>query len=324
MIDLFDLHDTWNLSPILSTWMPDTGTVHQTLLLKTAAGNYALRAYCYKADERWRISCEHALIAFVQAHGLPALAPIPLLNGETILERQGRFYALFPFAQGKQILRAQLTVYEVNSMGQFLAQLHQVLHDYPQERVPQRSFVVDHTATLAKIDEIIAVIRSRLRVEDEDRQILARLQQRRAWLTTTHAINSDDFSHLTQQVIHGDYQETNLFFEKGEVSAIIDWDQAYVASRAWEVVRTLHYAHNLEAVSSNTFLSGYRRVLPLTETELEVAAAAYGWRWEHNLWIYEELYLKGNQRIRAFLQPNEPYSPFVERWASLQRLLGQG
>jgi aminoglycoside/choline kinase family phosphotransferase len=45
--------------------------------------------------------------------------------------------------------------------------------------------------------------------------------------------------HLGAQAIHGDYQSTNLFFAEDQLCAIIDWDQAYVASPAWEVMRTL-------------------------------------------------------------------------------------
>lgn len=56
----------------------------------------------------------------------------------------------------------------------------------------------------------------------------------------------EDLSSLEQQVIHGDYQEINLFFEDGKVSAVIDWDQSYVAPRASEVVQTLHYVCKLE------------------------------------------------------------------------------
>ncbi len=171
------------------------------------------------------------------------------------------------------------------------------------------------------MDEIEAVIRSQPQLEDTDRQILSRLAQRRAWLATTHPVDSGDLSHLEQQVLHGDYQETNLFFKDEKISAIIDWDQSYVAPRAWEIVRTLHYALNLEEVFCRAFLDAYRRVLPLMQAELEVAATAYGWKRAHDLWQYEELYLKGNQRVRAFFQPNERFVPFAERWAMLQQLL---
>lgn len=320
MLALSNLRRAWKLSPILSTWTPDTGTIHRTLLLKTTDGNYALRAYRYTADERWRISCEHALTAYVQAHGLPALTPLPLSNGESVLEQGGCFYALFPFAPGHQIARGDLTSHEVKVMGRFLGKLHQILSDYPHERVPHRSFQIDLATTLATMDTIETAIRSQLHGNDEDAQALSRLAERRAWLAAAPAVNVEDLSSLEQQVIHGDYQETNLFFENGQVSAVIDWDQSYIAPRAWEVVRTLHYVCKLKGTACRTFLDAYRCILPLTSTELEMAAAAYGWMRAHDLWHYQAIYLEGNQRVRTFLQPG-PFIPFARRWAALQDFL---
>lgn len=323
MLDLADLRRAWKLSPILSTWTPETGTIHHTLLLKTVDGNYALRAYRYTTEERWRILCEHALSAYVQSHDLPALTPLLLPNGESVLAQGGRFYALFPFAPGYQIARGDLTLQDVAVMGRFLGQLHQVLSDYSHERVPHRSFTTDLATTLTTMDTIEAAIRSQAHRNDEDRQALSRLAERRAWLATVPAVNIENFSLLERQVIHGDYQETNLFFEDGQVSAVIDWDQSYVAPRAWEVVRTLHYVCKLEGTACRAFLNAYRCVLPLSSAEVEMAAVAYGWMRAHDLWYYRAIYLEGNQRVRAFLQPG-PFIPFAQRWAALQDFLHDG
>ncbi|WP_201363337.1 phosphotransferase [Dictyobacter formicarum] len=122
------------------------------------------------------------------------------------------------------------------------------------------------------------------------------------------------------QAIWHHYQNTNLFFEDGQISAVIDWDQSYVAPRAWEVVRTLHYVCKLDGPLCRIFLTAYRDVLPLPPEELDLAAAVYGWMRGHDLWHYEAIYLEGNQRVRAFLQPG-PYIPFAQKWATLRAYL---
>jgi len=320
MLNLSALCRAWNLPPVLSTWTPETGTIHQTLLFKTATKSYALRAYRYTPSERGRIENEHALIAYVQARGLPALAPLPLPDGTTILEQDGHFYALFPFAPGYQTLRGHLTLGEVRAMGSFLGHLHQILRDYPHEQVSQSQFTFDLETTLMTIDTIEKAIRSLPSTSDEDEQALARLVERRLWLITASPVNMGKFLALGQQVIHGDYQETNLFFENGQVSAVIDWDKACVAPRAWEVLRTLHYALRLEKAACRAFLDAYRRVLPLPSTDLEITAEAYGWMQAHNLWHYKAVYLEDNQRVRAFLGPG-PFIPFAQKWAILRDAL---
>jgi Ser/Thr protein kinase RdoA (MazF antagonist) len=295
MIDLPELSHVWQLAPILSSSLPSTGTIHQTLLIKTLEGDYVLRGYRYKAEDRWRIEYEHAIIKYAQAHGLPTLSPLHLPGGETIFEHEDHFYALFPFARGHQSARGHLTLSEVEAMGSFLGQLHRALHDYPHERVHERSLVVDRVATLAAMDTIEATIRAQTSIKDEDQQSLSHLAERRAWLATVKPVDERKFSLLENQVIHGDYQETNLFFDGDKVSAVIDWDQAYVALRAWEVVRALHYAFKLEEVLCRTFLRAYRQILPLPLADLEVAASFYGWIRAYDLWAYEEIYLRGNQ-----------------------------
>lgn len=317
MLDLSALCRTWNLPPILSTWIPETGTIHQTLLFKTATKSYALRAYRYTPSERGRIEIEHALIAYVKARGLPTLAPLPLPGGATILEQDGHFYALFPFAQGHQTPRSRLTSGEARAMGNFLGHLHQVLRAYPHEQVSQQQFTFDLETTLATIENLEKTIRALPTRSDEDEQVLSRLVERRSWLITASPVNMEKFLALEQQVIHGDYQETNLFFENEQVSAVIDWDKACVAPRSWEVLRTLHYALRLEKAACRAFLDAYRRILPLSSTDLEITAEAYGWMQAHNLWLYKAIYLEDNQRVRAFLGPG-PFVPFAQEWSMLR------
>ncbi len=174
-------------------------------------------------------------------------------------------------------------------MGFFLALVHQVLREYLTERVPQRSFVFDSAATLVKMDMLEGVIRSRPVLDEVDTQALAQLLRQRKLLTTSVG-NVPSLARLEQQVIHGDYQEANLFFEKDKVSAIIDWDQSYVAPRAWEVVRTLDYAFNLDATLCRSFLHAYRTVQPLPQEDVNIAAENYGFKRMHDVWVYATLY----------------------------------
>ncbi len=91
-----EISGIWHIPPIISTAAPSTGTIHQITLLSTNEGNYVSRAYHYTQKDCVRIVHEHATSAYVQAHGLPAVAPLFLPSGETILEHEGRFYRAAP------------------------------------------------------------------------------------------------------------------------------------------------------------------------------------------------------------------------------------
>jgi Ser/Thr protein kinase RdoA (MazF antagonist) len=291
--------------------------MHQTFLLQTTRGRYALRAYRHLTRER--IAREHALIRFAAAHGQPAPQPLQRVEGSTLWEQAGRFYALFPLASGQQVPRARLGAREIAAMGTFLGQLHRALQDYPHDQVSARSFTADLPTTLARIEQLVHVIRGQSHQSDVDHSAVRRLAERRAWLEHT-AGNVPTVAHLPTQVIHGDYQETNLFFGDGRISAIIDWDQAYAAPRAWEVLRVFHLVFQFAPMPSRAFLRAYQSVLPLSTADLQTAAACYCHLRTHDLWVYEATYLEGNTRTRAFIHDG-PFTPLDERWAQLQPAL---
>src|SRR5690348_3213604 len=107
MVDIADLLTAWTDAPLLFSAIPETGTIHRTYLLTTTNRRYALRAYRY--NEREPIEREHRLIAYARSQGIPAIAPLALIAGETILERAGHYYALFPFAPGRHVRRGAMT-----------------------------------------------------------------------------------------------------------------------------------------------------------------------------------------------------------------------
>jgi homoserine kinase type II len=313
-----ELLDAWAIGPVVAARAPDSGTINRTLLVDTARGSYALRAYRHR--DRAPVEREHAVIAYACAHGLPAVAPLPLPGGATILQRAERFYALFPRAPGRQIGRAELRPAEIAAIGGCLAVLHRELCDYPADRVARRSFAVERDAVLAQIAGLEQTIRARPHVDDFDRRALLALAERRVWIERAGATKPADLTALDQQLIHGDYQETNLFFERGAVSAIIDWDQTYLAPRAWEIARTLHLIWNFASDPCRVFLAAYRAELPLADADLDIAATYYGWFRAHDLWIYNTIYDEGDDRKRPFVE-SDGFVPLIDRWTALRAML---
>jgi Ser/Thr protein kinase RdoA (MazF antagonist) len=313
-----DALEAWAIGPIVAMRTPSAGTINRTLLLDTPGGSYALRAYRHR--DRAPVEREHEVIAYACAQGLLAVAPLPLPGGATILERDRRFYALFPRAPGSQIERDDLGANELAAMGRCLAELHRGLRGFPDERAARRSLAFDPDVVLDRIAALDQTIRARSDLDDVDRCALAALAGRREWIVRCGAPRPSDLAALDQQLIHGDYLHTNLFFDRGDVSAIIDWDQTYLAPRAWEIARTMHMVWNFAADPCRMFLAAYRAALPLPDAELDQAATYYGWFRAHDLWLYEAIYVEDNDRVRAFVEP-DGFTPLVDRWAALRAAL---
>ena len=304
----------WDLGTVLSAAVPTSGTVNRTVLLQTSAGAFVLRVSCREAG---RVAWEHECINWAAEHGLPACRPIPLPGGGTVLERGGTFYALFPFALGRQVMRGELSTDQARAAGSCLARIHTAFQTFPAERTRVKNLDVNISAALASIPRIIEEAIQGLPIHTETEVVaLGQLAGRRDWLRRSWHLAEGlqgRLAALPQVVLHGDYQETNLFFDGGSVSAVIDWDQSGLAARGWEVVRALHLMLALNPELCRSFLGGYRGVLPLPEDELQEAAACYGVLADSNLWVYQAAYLEGNGRAKRFIGPG-PFVPFQVQW----------
>lgn len=304
----------WRLGSIVHASVPMTGTVNRTVLVQTATRAYAFRAYL--RPDRGRVQWEHTVIALAGAGGIPVCRPLPLPDGGKFVERDGRFFGLFPLAAGQQIQRDNLGMAEVAAAGRCLAHIHRTLADFPAEQARPKTLTFDTPETLALIPRLEAAIRARETQTELDQAALQQLTGRRHWLECAAAGDAQmqiRLAALPQQVVHGDFQETNLFFAGNEVSAVIDWDQSGLAPRAWEVMRVLDLMLQSAPEPCRVFLSAYRSLMALPDEELDEAAVCYGVLADRNLWVYEAVYLDGNDRVRQFLAPGR-FVPFAARW----------
>lgn len=312
--DLHTLVRAWDLGAIYAIRVPSTGTMHQTFLLDTAQGQRVLRAY--RPCERSRVEREHAVIAYAAQQRLPVMVPIPWRTGETILGRNDRWYALFPYAPGVQWERAALDVPIIQAMGTALAHLHRTLTDFTHPLIPPRPAVIDRAATIAKLAWYERHIAQAPDPQGTNQAALRRLADQRRWIETHPLRPMAALDSLPQHVIHGDFTESNLFFQGSVVSAIIDWDKTYRAAREWEIIRTLDLVFGFAPPAACAFLQAYSTLMPLVLDHLELAAQWYGVMRAHDVWMYDEIYRRQNDRIRQFLGQHG----FVDPYAAWQHL----
>ncbi|MEW6751816.1 MAG: hypothetical protein AB1505_12685 [Candidatus Latescibacterota bacterium] len=65
------------------------------------------------------------------------------------------------------------------------------------------------------------------------------------------------------------------------------------------------------------FLRAYRQHRPLSLEELDATARAYGLKHAYGLWLYEEIYQAGNDRVRQFVLPGD-FVPVERAWQRLR------
>lgn len=309
------LADHWDVGVVQSVVIPQTGTINTIRVLTTDKGRFVLRVYRHHILER--IETEYRIVTWVAEKGIPAVVPLTTRDGENFVEYEGQFVTLLPFAVGKQIARDQLQVCDVHVMGRLLGRLHRVLETFPSENMSPVWVKIEPVGTLEGIDRLEGVIRAIKNPQETDEYALSQLISRREWLLGREVEDVSGLFELPYQVVHGDFQETNVFFDEGEVSAIIDWDRVYTAPTVWEIVRALHLMLRFDLDHSVAFLKAYRETHAFSMDDLDVAVHCYGLHRAYELWLFEEIYDYGNDRLRQFVYPGE-FVPIAEEWARVR------
>ncbi len=300
----------WPLGAISSVNEALGGAVNQVFRVESGLGVFYLRIY--KTSEKNRVLREHKLLEFLASKNLPAVQTLPSIYGQSIVEKDGKFGALYFAAQGVQVSKKHLTLGQAQGAGKMLARLHFALKDLPDLGYRTYGLHWDQKEWLGRLKKIIDLIETREKKTALDMHIQQRLKDQMQWLGSGLALHSY-IPSSPDQVMHGDYHQENLFFTNNTVSTIIDWDQAVYMPRGFEIARVCGYMFDLESEKTLAFLNAYQEVHPISKEELEDGAQAWACHSDHYIWAAEEIYLHGNTRAQVFI-PEVSFFPFYDKW----------
>ena len=208
----------------------------------------------------------------VQQHGIPTSVPIQLADGKRYAVREGVAWTLLPYVEGGHLSSDQGAL---ESLGETMAKMHEIpLADcFPRDyRMGWRLFeqMYQTAGPEAQWPEFLARLRS------EAGQLRGSIP--------------DD---LPEGVLHGDLFPDNVL-GKDEVSAIIDFEEAWIGPRAFDLVMAFVGFGWQDRVASRerwvALLAGYESVRPLTDPERKALPALHryatlsiaAWRyWKH-------------------------------------------
>ena len=106
--------------------------------------------------------------------------------------------------------------------------------------------------------------------------------------------------------IHGDFQQFNLLWQHGRISAVLDWDRLCVAWPVGEVVRAAIFLFmdrergtvDLDRVSA--FIAGYRETRSVPDAHLIDAVHRFWWDYLCNIWPLDWHYDHGDTSCDRF------------------------
>ena len=257
--DVSDLLRAWNLGTPTEVTRPDRGTNNLVWLVQVAGDGYVLRVHRNAGLEQ--IALEHVLLAELGRRELSFAvpAPIPAHDGSTVVPTDLGPASLCHRLPGDHPPRdpAGLTL-----VGQALGELDAAMEGIGAEFAPidwRRPLNAIHPA-VADLDELAADLRRELSSTEtawfaqQAREIDARVQELRTVLPT--------------QLIHCDFNASNMLVENGTVTAILDFELAGLDLRAFDLAAALGQAtDDLATDQVEAFRTGYDRYVTLSSAE---------------------------------------------------------
>jgi len=282
---------SWDLPAPVTDIRPGSGTanasaiVHlgqERMLLKRRNPRYAV------AD--W-VTFDHALMAHLEAGGVPVPVPLPARGGRTWATLEGEVFELFEFLPGDEHRAGDLG--QVCAAGEMLARFHLAGNDF--DPPVDKSWARYHSpADIVTGLETIRVAAGALSAANAGAFAVAS----RVASELVTRLPDEGYWALPTTVIHGDWHPANLKFDGERVAGVFDLDWCTRQPRAVDLadgllffcshrkdplvpgdIWTLTQTMRMDTELTRAFGAGYTALLPPTGEELAALPDLMRCRW---------------------------------------------
>jgi homoserine kinase type II len=197
------------------------------------------------------------LTSWLHGRGLPVSAPVPARDGRLQVEADRVSMGLQREIVGDLLDTADLN--QVRAAGAILAQLQDAMAAYPDaDQIP--ALAGTSKPLTARVTDWLGSRADHLPTSARD--------------TLRGLVTSAPPDRLPRQLVHFDFRSANILWARGEVAAIIDFEEAEYDHRLVELARAAVLLgtryHNWGPVPAEVraeFLAGYQSERPLTPAE---------------------------------------------------------
>jgi len=200
---------------------------------------------CYQPSRsRERIEREHAVTRWAGERGIPVAPPIADGSGRTVVGIGGELWAVFPWVEGRSLLRGTMTAREASLLGAMNGRLHRVLADWPVGDLQRNSELSWDTeksiADLSRVDDLIRYYPARRRSSCGAGWIRDQLALLEGGGRGGRGVPEPPYSRATAP-----HERTGMVDATGEPVAVVGLG-AVLPEPGIEVLRTLTFARLLE------------------------------------------------------------------------------
>jgi len=278
------------------------GYMSDRAVVEAGGQRWLLKLYGRGGMDAAALAETHRFTQFLADRSYPTPAPIESVKGDTLVQRDARTCALFPFVEGEPFTpgnREQLA-----AAGRALAPLHAHGAEFEPSVTPAPTALIDGILD-AKARELDAV-RGRL-----DAALCAELEDAlRACVELQRAAGA-----LPHTMIHGDFRAQNVLFDRERVAAVLDFDAAALAPRLVDLAYALVFFQAVIAQpplprdEAAALLDGYEQVCPLTDLERALLPAALRFSWMRGMLLWARIaYLdRASDKAQGWIEAYREY-----------------
>jgi Ser/Thr protein kinase RdoA (MazF antagonist) len=278
------------------------GLLNRSYRVDTDQGSLFLKHYLTGSTAT--IGAQHRATAELAAAGLPVVAPLPTLAGETVARHGGRSFALYPWIDGGHRHGLDLTLRQAEDLGALLGRVHGTLAARlaPWQQQPMLVPVHPAARALATADHLLALVRARVLPDAFDELAEFRLLERKGMLVDLAHRQPAETEVPTHGLVHGDFHPLNTLYQGDRFVAVIDWDRLAVAPYVDEVVRAavLYFIDErdgwLDLHRVRAFAAGYAAVRPEAAAEFPLGVHRLWWERLTDFWMLTWRYRRGDGR----------------------------
>lgn len=257
------------------------------IVVTTTRGRFLLKRRYHGKDDVYRVAFAHAVQTHLAKRYFP-IAPLVTTRDEvgTLLQSRGNIYELFKFVGGA---RYAGTAEQTIDTGRQLARFHQYLENFKFEWEPLRASFHDSTTVRGHLKTVAsdssggsprqfqsAVRRDLAEGGDTGEELMA------IYNGASVRVNELGFDSWPEQVVHGDWHPGNMLFDKGKLTAVLDFDSVKIAPPVTDLANSMlqfsivGYQPNpvdwpdyLDQAKLVHVLEGYREVVNLDKNKID-------------------------------------------------------
>lgn len=281
------------------------GYLTSNFIIGDSKKKFFLKQY---TDDEERIKKTHKAKKFFFQGYIPVIMPLENKDKRTYFCLNGKCYALFPYIKGRQFKRLKMNKRALESAGTTLAKIHLATKNKkPGIDLIRRNRAWDEKDSLSRLENIKNIIAKKKEKTKFDKQALKLIEIKKS-IIKNNKYKWNDFDLGKDHIIHGDFHEANIFFDKeSKVEYVFDWECVNYAPRAMEIARVLKLmCFNGRFTKNNyrnasIFVGAYSKIYPISKKELGEGIKKEYIRQAFSLWVLDEYYIKGNKKIYKFL-----------------------